>query len=371
MWPTIQVNNLNQMQGPTNEVERHFLFVGKAGKNTGKLLSLNTQSDLDDLLGTQSSTLKTNVRAAMLNAGQNWTAHAYVLPNDADWTEAVLDVQQTASFEAVALVEPVSTAEQINAAQALYHQLIATWGRWQFMMLAVPGIDSATQDWPTYEATMAALQNGIAADGVMLVPQLHGNNVGVLAGRLCNRAVTVADTPMRVKTGPVLALGPAPKDSADTELTLATLQTLEANRYSVPAWYPDYDGVYWADGNMLDVEGGDFQSVENRRVIDKCARKMRIRGIARLGDRQLNSTPASMAAAKLYFMQDLRAMSKSVTIAGQTFPGEIMPPEDEDITIEWLSKYEVAIYALAQPYDCPKKIAINLMLDLSNPGDSQ
>lgn len=374
MIPTIQVNNLNQMQGPTNEVERHFLFVGQATKNSGKLLSLNTQSNLDDLLGTEDSPLKTNLLAAMQNAGQNWSAHAHVLALAEDWTEAVLAAQQVASFEAVVLLEPVTTAEQINAAQALRNQLIATWGRWQFMMLAAEGIKADgvdAQDWPAYEAAMATLANGIAADGVMLVPQLHGNNAGVLAGRLCNRAVTVADTPMRVKTGALVGLGPAPKDSTGAELSLATLQTLEAARLSVPWWFPDYDGIYWADGNLLDVEGGDYQVVENRRVADKVARKLRIRGIARIGDRQLNSTPGSIAAAKLYFMRDLRVMSKSVTIAGITFPGEIMPPDDGDIAIEWLSKYEVAIYALARPYDCPKKIGINIILDLSNPGERQ
>ena len=374
MIPTIQINNLNQMQGPTDEVERHFLFVGQATKNSGKLLSLNTQSKLDELLGVEDGPLKTNLLAAMQNAGQNWSAHAHVLALGEDWTEAVLAAQRTASYEAVVLLEPVTTAEQVNAAQALRNQLIATWGRWQFMMLAVNGIVADgvdAQDWPAYEAAMATLANGIAADGVMLVPQLHGNNAGVLAGRLCNRAVTVADTPMRVKTGALVALGPAPVDSTGAALSLATLQTLEAARYSVPWWFPDFDGVYWADGNMLDVEGGDYQVIENRRVTDKIARKLRIRAISRIGDRQLNSTPASVAAAKLFFMRDLRAMSKSVTIAGMTFPGEIMPPDDGDIAIEWLSKYEVAIYTLAQPYDCPKKIGINIILDLSNPGDNQ
>lgn len=368
MIPIIQVNNLNQMQGPTNEVERHFLFVGQAATNSGKLLSVNTQSKFDELLGTEDSALKTNVLAAMQNAGQNWAAHVRVLDVAEDWRDAVREAQATASFEAVVLTEPVASAAAINDAQTLRNELIATWGRWQTMIVTVPGIDPASQDWPAYEAAMATLQDGIAADGVMLVPQLHGNNAGVLAGRLCNRLVTIADTPMRVKTGAVVALGAAPLDSNSAPLTLATLQTLESSRHSVPYWFPDYDGVYWADGNMLDVEGGDYQTIENRRVADKVARRLRIRAIARIGDRQLNSTPASQAAAELYFTQDLRAMSKSVTIAGLTFPGEIMPPDDGDIAIEWLSKYEVAIYTLAQPYDCPKKLTINIMLDLSNPG---
>src|SRR5690554_4067019 len=127
MTPTIQVNNQNQMQGPTNEVERHFLFVGQATKNSGKLLSLNTQSDLDELLGSEDSPLKTNVQAALLNAGQNWSAHARVLALGEDWTQAVLDAQKTASFEAVVRVDPVDQVDEINAAQALRQQLIATW----------------------------------------------------------------------------------------------------------------------------------------------------------------------------------------------------------------------------------------------------
>ena len=40
MWPYVQINNLNQMQGPTTSVERHLLFIGSAASNTGKLRSL-------------------------------------------------------------------------------------------------------------------------------------------------------------------------------------------------------------------------------------------------------------------------------------------------------------------------------------------
>ena len=30
MWPYVQINNKNQMQGPVTEVERHLLFIGAA-----------------------------------------------------------------------------------------------------------------------------------------------------------------------------------------------------------------------------------------------------------------------------------------------------------------------------------------------------
>ncbi|WP_410970511.1 DUF2586 family protein, partial [Salmonella sp. SAL4458] len=58
-----------------------------------------------------------------------------------------------------------------------------------------------------YLKRLSTLQQGIAEKAVQLVPRLWGNVPGVLAGRLCNRAVTVADSPARVKTGALLNLG--------------------------------------------------------------------------------------------------------------------------------------------------------------------
>ncbi|MFM5049770.1 DUF2586 domain-containing protein [Aeromonas media] len=368
MWPYVQINNLNQMQGPVTEVERHLLFIGSAASNTGKLLSLNTQSDFDTLLGEGDSELKTNLLASRDNAGQNWTAAAYVLPEDGDWLAAVRTAQQTQSFEGVVVLGQEWDQAGINAAHALNQELIAKWGRWQFMLLAVPGIVSAGeggQDWSEYETTLAALQDGIAASSVSLVPQLWPNLAGVYVGRLCNRAVSIADSPCRVKTGALVGLGNKPVDKAGITLPLATLQTLEQNRYSVPMWYPDYDGTYWADGRTLDAEGGDYQVIENLRVAYKTARRMRLRAIARIGDRSFNSTPGSTAAAIMYFGKDLREMAKATTINGQPFPGDIASPKDGDISIQWIAKNLVSVYVVVRTVDCPKGITVNIMLDLS------
>lgn len=364
MWPSVQINNLNQRQGPVTEVERHLLFIGSAGTNTGSLLSINTQSDLDALLGSADSDLKSNLVAAMNNAGQNWTAGAYVLPADGDWREAVLDAQRTQSFEGIVVLGQEWDQASINAAHALNQELIATWGRWQFMLLAVPGITSE-ESWNEYEANLAALQNGVAADSVGLIPQLWPNLIGAYAGRLCSRAVSIADSPCRTQTGPVIGLGAMPTDREGQPLPLATLQTLEQNRYSVPMWYPDYAGIYWADGRQLDAEGGDYQVIENLRVAYKVARRMRVRAIARIGDRSFNSTPGSTASAITYFGKDLREMSRATTINGRQFPGDIAPPQDGDIAIQWLSKNLVSVYVVVRTVDCPKGITVNIMLDLS------
>jgi hypothetical protein len=146
-------------------------------------------------------------------------------------------------------------------------------------------------------------------------------------------------------------------------LTLATLKALEANRFAVPMWYPDYPGQYWTTGRTLDVPGGDFQDIRHIRVAMKAARKVRVRAIARIGDRELNSTRGSIASAKLYFTQDLREMAITTAIGDYTFPGEIYPPEDDDITMTFINSEEVEILMAVTPYECPVKITVGITLN--------
>ena len=55
-WPIVTVNQVNQLLGETNEVERTLLFIGSGTKNVGKTLAVNAQSDFDSLLGEEAST---------------------------------------------------------------------------------------------------------------------------------------------------------------------------------------------------------------------------------------------------------------------------------------------------------------------------
>lgn len=368
-WPNVGVNQINQLQGETNEVERCVLFVGKGAVNVGKTLAVNTQSDFDKLLGESDSQLKSDVMAALDNAGQNWWGFVHVLAADAEpdaWVGAVRAAQASCSVEGVLLSDDVSTKATINQAIALRSELIAKFGRWVWFILAAQGMqeDEAQAD---YLARMSTLQDGIAEKAVQLVPRLWGNDPAVLAGRLCNRAVTIADSPARVKTGALVSLGSdeMPLDGTGEVLELATLQALEMQRFSVPMWYPDYDGFYWADGRTLDVEGGDYQSIETLRIADKAARRIRLLAIGKIADRALNSTPGSIAANQSLFMKPLREMSTAASINGVSFPGEVKPPQDGDVTIAWKSKKAVDIYIVVRTYEVPLQITINLMLDAS------
>lgn len=373
-WPQVTVNQVNQLQGETKEIERTVLYIGMGKTNAGKTVAVNTQSDFDALLGEADSPLKSNVKAAMLNAGQNWAGYVHVLAQDSEpeaWEDAVRAAQAVASVEGVVLVDDVSDKAPINAASSLRSELIAKYGRWVWFALAVQA-PQAEESWAEYLERLSALQQGIAASAVQLVPRLWGNEPGVLVGRLCNRAVTIADSPARVATGALLELGcdTLPVDGTGAAVDLATLQALEKQRYSVPMWYPDYDGMYWSDGRTLDAEGGDYQVIEYLRTVDKAARRIRLQAIAKIADRSLNSTPSSIAAHQAYFAKTLRAMAISVQINGVTFPGEVKSPQDGDVTIVWKSATAVEVYMVVRPYECPKSITVSLLLDTSIEGVS-
>lgn len=371
-WPTVDINQVNQLQGETNEIERVLLYIGTGKTNAGKTLAVNTQSDFDALLGAGDNVLKSNVNAAMLNAGSNWNGFVHVLAEDGEenaWVDAVLAAQSVGSFEGVVLLDDIASKTPINKAAELRATLLAKFSRWQWFILSVQPPQEG-EAWADYLTRVSALQAQIAAPSVQLVPRLFGHEPGVLAGRLCSRAVTIADSPARVQTGALVSLGSdeLPADGKGAVLELATLQALQAQRFSVPMWYPDYDGYYWADGLTLDAEGGDYQAIESLRIADKAARRVRLQAIAKIADRSLNSTPSSIAAHQAYFAKVLRTMSVASQINGITFPGEVKPPQDGDVTITWLSATKVAVYIVIRPYECPKGIMVSLMLDTSLSG---
>ncbi|MBJ9241354.1 DUF2586 domain-containing protein [Citrobacter braakii] len=375
-WPSVNVSQKNRYNGTTKDVERVVLFVGYGKTNVGKTQALNTGSDLDKALGDEDSLLKAIVSATANNAGQNWFAYVHVLSKpdtdaegytpDEDWMNAVKQAQSVASTEGILLAFDTADKATINRATEMRATLQANYGRFVWFALAVGGPDEG-ETWTDYVLRVTELQKGIASPGVQLVPRLWGNEPGVLVGRLCNRSVTIADSPARVATGAVTALGSdtLPVDGTGEEIDLAVLQSLEVSRFSVPMWYHDFDGIYWSDGRTLDVEGGDYQTIENVRIVDKASRRVRLRAIPKIADRSLNSTPGSIAAHQTYFGKPLREMAIATEINGVPFPGEVKPPKDGDITITWTSSVAVQIYLVVRPYESAKEISVSIELDTS------
>lgn len=376
-WPNVTINQLNRQQGRINEIERTLLFIGaaKAGAATpGDMIVLNSQSDVDSVLTLAGTDLLENVRTAQLNGGQNWQAYAIVMAEDAkpaDWISAIRAAQALVSVEGVVVLRNLVTAtgaSEIASYAALRQELTSKFGRWVWFILTAAGpTEGAPVKWEKYLTNIAAITAGAAAYAVQIVPALWGNEAGVLAGRLCDRSVTVADSPARVMTGPLLGLGigsvDLPVDADGVEVSLAHLRALHDLRCSVPMWYPDYEGMYWSDGRTLDVNGGDYQTVENLRVADKVSRRVRLMAIPKIADRVMNSTPASVATHQVYFAKPMRELSRNSQINGITFPGETKPPKEGDVVITWSNSETVSVYVVVRPYGSAKSITVGIMLD--------
>lgn len=369
----VEVNNLNLGQGGIPEIERHLLFIGKTDKAElqGKVTRVNNMTNLDEVVADDA--LGANVKAAQLNGKQNWTGAIFGLGADDTWAAAVDLANKTDSFEGIGIVDVVKDKAEFTAMQDKATELTNKLGRWVFFLAACSGIDAAEGTglaWAEYEAGLLALVKDVSANMVTPVPQLNGNNLGVLAGRLCDRSVTVADSPMRVATGSLLGLGEMPVDKDGKALEMSTINVLAEARYSLPQWYADMEGVYWTDATTLEAKGGDYQFLEYVRPVHKINRRVRIKAIRRIGDKILNSTPVSIEMNRDYFSKDMRDMSKTIELGGITFPGEIMPPSDEDVTIVWQSKTKVVIGLIVTPHNCPKHIVVNIGLDLNNAAEA-
>lgn len=373
----VTIAKLDGNQGSFAEPERIFLFMGKSGLDgdTGRLIQIGNNSNLDDLLGAEDSELKKQIAAARLNAqSDNWVCYAYAVGKNAEWTTAyyldilddLLEKPYDVNIEAAVLCHPVSSKEEVNQASAAAAGALSRFAKFITVMLCTAG-PAENESWSELEQRNRSITAGVADERVCVVPLLHGNNLGAVCGRLCNPAVSIADSPMRVATGAVKGLEITdPADGQGTPLTMAVLASLSSARLSVPQWYQGYQGVYWADHMTLAAEASDYQVWENLRVVDYCSRRIRTLAIARIADRNLNSTPRSIAAAKTYFMRPLREAARPVPMGSTEIAATIMPPEDGDIAITWQSKTHVVITVSARPYHCPKKITAYIGLDLSN-----
>lgn len=369
---SIEIIQENTASGGITAVERTALFIGAGGASaqTDVVHTIGQQTDLDAILGAEDSELKNQIAAAALNAGPNFTAWAIAL-DSLTWDEALeaaLDAGNDIYPEQAVVTDPITTDVEVDAMQAAAVAALNVYGKYITIHACVAGIDPATQTWAGYMAATKAIINGKACDRVSVTPQLHGNNLGVVIGRLNSTDVSIADTPMRVRTGALIGLGAAPVDSADQPLTLAHLKELSEARFSVPKWYTEFDGMYWADHPLLDAAGGDFQVYENKRVIDYVTRRVRVLMIQKIADRSLNSSKSSTGYHETFFMKPIKDAAKGTVLNGEPKPGLVKNPQKGDIAITWKTNTEVELAILAAPIDCPKKITTRIALDLNRLG---
>ena len=370
---SVRVNALNLSQGPFPTVENYMLFIGEGATNVDSLLYLNTDSDLEIELGAADSEIKRQVVAAKANAGQNWGCLALPVADGALWDAAVdLAMNEDVRVEAIVICTPVTAQGDLTAMQAKAITINSSYGRRLFFIAAAVAIDSTPvtgESWAEYVAALTPLTSGVAAKRVTVVPYIYDDAVGIYAGRLCNDQTSVADTPMRVATGALVGqdLSTLPTDKDGIRYNNAHAKALNDQRFSVPAFYADYPGVYWSDGQTLDVPAGDYQVIENLRVVDKAARMVRIVLISLIGDRRLNSSPIGTNWATNKLTRPLRQMSRSTVFQGIPFPAEIRPPQEGDVVIVWITRTQVEVFLSGRPFEIPKDAVANIVLDLSAP----
>lgn len=369
----VNVTNENLAQGPTAEIERTALYVGVSATGRNAVNPIGPKTDLVNLFGAEASgTLVKQLTAAQLNGGPNWQAYAVGIDDKINYEAAIDLAMASKNVEYIVITDPLvdipagkTAKEQVEDYYTKATGILNALARRVFIVGSAPGIDPATQTWAAYQTAMAAITDAVAAERVMVVPNVFGTDQGSLAGRLATTKASIADSPMRVLTGPVQGLDPKPVDMNGVAYDMTQVTALEAERFTCVQWYEDFDGYYFTDGNTLEAAGGDYAVIEYLRVVDKAARQVRIKAIQRIADRKLNNTKKSIASHKSYFAGPLRAMSKSVTIGGVLFPAEIQEPGDDAIDITWTGKTQVTIGMKVKPYDCPKEISVGIVLDLS------
>lgn len=373
MLGKVTVNALNLQQGEFPTVEKFFLFIGVGPTNRDTVLFLNTDSNLDAELGSAASEIKTQISAARSNAGQNWACAAIPVADGTAWAAAVdLAMAQDVRVEAIVVCTPVTTAAQLTAMNTKALDINTTYGRRVFFIaqsIAIDPTPSTGKTWAQFITACTALTSGLSAYRVSVVAQIYANSIGIYAGRLCNYGTTVADTPMRVETGPLVGVDQTglPADNTGVKYNNAHAKALNDQRFAVPQLYADYPGVFWSDGQTLDAPAGDYQVIENLRVVDKAARAVRLVLIGLLGNRRFNSEPIGVAWAINKLMRPLREMSRSYAFQGIPFPAELKPPQDGDVSINWITRTQVEIFMKARPFEIPKDITANIVLDLSAP----
>lgn len=367
----VAVNALDLKQGPFPTVEKYFLYIGEGASNQDTILYLNTDSDLDVELGAADSELKRQIVAARANAGDGWAAVAIPVADGSLWDTPVETAMiEDIRVEAIVICTPVTAQAELTAMHAKAIYINATYGRRLRFIAAARAIDNATESWADYITSINNLTDTLSAEYVAgVVPYLYDDAVGIYTGRLCYSQTSIADTPMRVATGTIVGQDQStlPVDVNGIRYNNAHAKALNDQRFTVPQTYADYEGVYFTDGTTLAVTLSDYSVIENCRLVDKAARMVRIVLIGLLGDRRFNSKPIGEAWAISHLMRPLREMSRSTVFQGIPFPAELKPPKEGDIVITWITRTQVEIFMKARPFEIPKDLTANIVLDLSAP----
>jgi hypothetical protein len=368
-YPSASTVAVNLNQGPFPTIEKYFLYIGEAPSNQGSILYLSTDSDLDEELGAADSELKRQIEAAKVNSkSEKWACVAMPLADGSLWDEPIdYAMTENVEVEGIFICTPVATQADITALNAKAYEIKVEYSRDLFIKCAARGIDSVNESWSEYLSAMNALTDSLAADLVGIVPYIYDDALGMLGGRLSGAEVSVADSPMRVATGALIGADQStlPVDKNGVRYKRSHSKALHDFRFSVPMYHPQYEGMYWSDGLMLDVTGGDYGAIEYRRIQQKAARRVLVVLTSLIADRRIDSTSVGTEWAIEKLMRPLREMSKEYVLDGIPFVADIKPPQPGDVKIVWTSEETVAVPIKIRPYKSAKVLTAYIVVDRS------
>lgn len=361
--PSVTTNEQNLGQGEIAGPEKKMIYILKGASgdiNLDTLVSLDSQTDLKEVMveGTRYFDL---MEAAQVAGGQKWKAWLYAM-EDPKLFGPVLDTYVPLyEPEGFCLIDPflitATGAVMKTAIEAIQSQIVSfhnTYALECFCVLEFPDKEPANS-WTQFQTKLDSAIGAVVAKDILVVPNLHKINAGAVSGRLCHSGISIADGLHRVMSGAILGL-----QEPQAGLTGSVLKDIANARCVVPFSFANFEGVYWSKSITLDAAGGDYQALENLRVIKKIARNIRIKGIYNIGNREFNDSAESIDKNQTDFMDVLKDMAEPTPEVG-----EIRQPKPGAIKIVWTTTTKVKVYVKAQPFNSPDDIEFNLSLDLS------
>ena len=368
---SVVVNSQNEYQNRPAGVENRFLFIGVS--SVLGLQIFDSQTKLDDVFKEDlNSQSYKQLAAAQANAGMGFVVGYVGIANQSEWIPALRAAAAEQQYEALVLCDPLSDTAQIIELSTEIALMQSDLAHYMFAMFQPPALAQAekkgksgavSQTWAEYVESTATLISSVESERLMCVPPVVENALGILAGRLGSRAVTIADPPIRYKSGPLVGVGAAAIDSTGAAADNGIFTQLDAIRCTVPQFYHDKT-MRWADGLTLDNAAGDYKFIEYLRPVLHACRLIYAAALPMIGDRQFNNTPAGIAHMTSKFYSVLMPMTKSVAIGATKFPGIIRELEPSAVVIEFFDETSVRIYTSVRPYGSPKTINASVSIDL-------
>ncbi|MDH5751567.1 MAG: DUF2586 domain-containing protein [Deltaproteobacteria bacterium] len=358
MLPKVNVSAGTSGPPTPAAVEGNYLFIGEAASGSGALKAIGPSSDLASLF--TSGPLVDELTAFIATAGSGWTGSAWGYDNATAWADILVALESALEAlsvppEIIVLCEPIDAGAKLTELQTK----AGTWlniHKRTAILTRFRAIDNTPvtgdADWSEYTTAFDAVTTGVAAGRVAIIPTLFTKDLGAIAGAVARKKTY--ESPICPELGALSGLGDLPSDATGAPLDLAVLETLSASKASVVMWHEGLSGYYPAQVFPL-AGAGDPERIERLQLSDYLARRVRLRGVMRLGKGVVDS-PAGKAAYIQYISQPVRQ-------AAGFEPPWIQPVSDGDFTVTFPTSTKAEIAFKYRDLKTGEEISVKLIAE--------